>query len=498
MILAWGLAFCLVISLSPFPLLSQTEEGSPSRRARPTAAVDLTDRARSLPPEFASRALLRLSASPVIPDAEWKTELIEEAYLLGARAQLAYPHDVVGLSADASSRMEFARNDLDSLTLQTHAVEAMLLWNRSRARAMYVGISVAEIPKRTCQEVHVPDVSGYFKTAGLVFAKGFTDREREAEEDVNFLQAVISTVRSPVQVDPAFSLLLTARLMPTQRGQLIGSFSSLLENVSGDDRSFGSTEYRLIPAASPALADNPQVIPALRSYILRHLNGPRCADNIPRAGKTPPSVRNFNGVLTRIDPDAAVYRPIADAEVKRPKDQGTYASQFAWRSARGKELLGMLQWLNHGNRTENGKQLEWTLSERSAGEWRSRYALALKRIEGWKESEEDSPADYLFVVAHTYASLALLAPDPSEREPALARYLQFLEQRYASEGSRNRWFSAVRVLFDRIALTRDEGERSWLIERFKMSSNPVISLYAELESRMGSSRVTKTAVGPLR
>ena len=57
---------------------------------RPLDVLALVDGARALPPEFASDLMLQLAASPAVAETKWKRDLIEEAFLSGAHAQLPY------------------------------------------------------------------------------------------------------------------------------------------------------------------------------------------------------------------------------------------------------------------------------------------------------------------------------------------------------------------------------------------------------------------------
>src|SRR5262249_11521915 len=91
-------------------------------------------------------------------------------------------------------------------------------------------------------------------------------------------------------------------------------------------------------------------------------------------------------------------------------------------------------------------------------------------IEGWAVDEEPSPEDYLFMVAHTYATLAGLIPPGPLRDNTMGRYLNFLETRYAEAENRNVWFTPVKQM-----LQKREG---WVLERMAHSRNPVIAAYA--------------------
>ena len=150
-------------------------------------------------------------------------------------------------------------------------------------------------------------------------------------------------------------------------------------------------------------------VPALRSYIVRQVSGPRCSDSI-KAGQLPPSVTQFNKLASTLDSAAERFKPITKQEVQPLKDDGTYAQQFPWQSARSKQVLDALKWLTHGNRNLPDSQRFWTIEERSTVEWNARYLDLVKLIEGWKEDEEESPEDYLFMVSHTYSALAKLVP----------------------------------------------------------------------------------------
>lgn len=458
----------------------------PAKKERSFQALRFVDRARTLPPEFAATALLRIAQRPLIADAKWKIELIEEAFHFAGHAQLPYRQQVIGLSTDSRTYLKFYPNDLEALTLQSQAVEAMLLIDRARGLELFERIRLPEIAARTCQDVNIPDLKVFYRLAGKIFDSAFTDKQRKAEEHIRFLDRIILTVKSPAQVEPALHLILSANLQPNQRMSLAGKFATVLDQVSGDDRTFGATEAMAVPGASPELNNAVVILPALRSYLVRRLSGPRCHDNMPPAGQMSKAASNFNGLIARIDKEGAIYRLIAESEVRPGEDEGTFKNEFAWRSNRGKEVLSALQWLNHGNRAAVlGQPRKWTLEERNTEAWRSRYDATMKLIEGWKESEEETAEDYIFVVSHTYQNLAELAPTEDGRNRSMESHLRFLEQRYAGMESRNFWYAAIRMVFDRLKASRDEHEKAWLLGHLTRSANPVISLYAQLELEFG-------------
>ena len=466
------------------PSEAQGNEEAKPRITRATDAINLVERARSLPPEFAAKAFLRLIRTPLIADSKWKIELIEEAFQSGGKAQMPFRYEVIGLSADSRTRLEFSANDLEALSIQIEAVEAMLQLDKGRASKLFESISIQEIPTRTCQDANIPNLSAYYGMAEKIFETTFTAKQRKEEDDIRFLENVVLTIRSPSQVESALNIVLTTNLTKSQRSFLLSKFAAILDGMGGDDRTFGATQATLIPDALPALAETIVIIPALRSYVVRQLRGPRCHDNIAPLGQLPLVARNFNGFIARIDKEGTTYRAIAETEIKSVKDEGTFKSEFAWRSSRGKEVLGALQWLTHGNRSGQGKTQAWTLDERKMEQWQDRYDSTLKLIEGWKESEEESPEDYTFVISITYKTLATLAIGEAARNRAIDSYLRFLEQRYTSTNSRNLWFASVRMMFDKVSASKDEVEQRWLISHFTRSANPVISVYTDIEQQL--------------
>jgi hypothetical protein len=267
----------------------------------------------------------------------------------------------------------------------------------------------------------------------------------------------------------------------------------VLDRVSGSDRVFNDTEWALVPAAFPEtpaprylprpfLPEAPDVamfLPALRSYIVRQIGGPRCSDHI-KPGKLPQSATNFNTLAAKLDPAALLYKPISEDEAKPLKDDGAYKYELPWKSQRAKDVLAAEQWLSHGNRQLPDDQRFWTLEERSRDEWTVRYQDAMKLLAGWKEEEEASVDTHFWLVAQAYSDLATLVPPGPARENAMGVYLNFLETRYAAVKSRNLWFVWVRDMLDSARLAKDPAERTWILDHLGRSANPVIALYANL------------------
>jgi hypothetical protein len=192
----------LLLAIAP----ASAQDAAPKR---PVEIQALVDRARGLPQEFSADLHLNLAASPLIADTQWKRELIEEAFLSGARAPLPYrrrgePH------TDSRTAKQVEANDLEALTLQTRAVEAMLAFDPQRALAMYDAIAAPDLPPVPCTEIITPNVAAWYDIAAKVFERGFTAKQREKGDDLHFLKQRIAAMRSPSQVVPSLRLILSA------------------------------------------------------------------------------------------------------------------------------------------------------------------------------------------------------------------------------------------------------------------------------------------------
>jgi truncated hemoglobin YjbI len=443
---------------------------------RPDDILALVDRARALPPEFASDLMLKLAASPRVAEKQWKRELIEEAFLSGAHAQLPY-YQRGAPGTDERESQEAWPNDLEALTLQTRAVEAMQPLDPQRARALFEDIVYPELPFVSCQEVKTPNLEKYFSAAIRVFERGFTPRQREKEDDIAFLKQLIGRIRTPSEVTPALRMLVEVRLSPVHRTEVVAMFAAALDRITAGDRLYAAREMELVTTALPEVHETAMFLQALRSYIVRHVSGPQCSDSA-RGNAIRPSVEQFNNMIARMKLQGV--QPISADEAKPAKDAGTYERHLFWLSARSKQVLESLRWLEHGNRNLPDNQRFWTLAERSTDEWNARAQDLLKLIEGWSQDEEPSPEDYLFMVAHTYATLAGLIPPGPARDNEMGRYLNFLETRYAETENRNLWFVHVDRMLRSAADANDPKERQWILDRMARSRNPVIAAYAQI------------------
>jgi hypothetical protein len=446
------------------------------------------DQARALPAEFHADVLLRLAGSSLVTEASWKQELIEEAFWSGSNASLPYmQHAEAG--SDSLAVNAVRANRLEALTLQAKAAQTMLSLNSGKALRLFEQIPPVILPKLTCANVSTPDVVDYYQTAVFVFESSFTAKQRTQGEDVALLRQLVASVEAPAQVPPVLEMLFAVKLAPVQRRDLLSLLGDELEEISRSDREYGAAETALVSAFAPEhiRPDETAIfLPALRSYIVRHVSGHRCTDNIPAAGKLAKSAEQFNNFVGKLDPAGSRYKQISAEEAKPAGDDGTYKQSLIGQSPQSEVIHDALRWLTHGDRaTPDGKVIRWTLEERSSQNWLERFDDASKLVHALKESDEASPEAFFCEKSDALNILAALAPPSPTRDRAMEEYREFLEDYYPSIQNPNLWFTMFRHMLYTARFADDPKERVWISEQLARSSNPIIAVYAKLEQRIG-------------
>jgi hypothetical protein len=469
-------------------LLQIQTSGSPINSKRPPSIVALVDQARALPEEFSADLLLRLASSQLIPDLKWKEELIEEAFWSGPRASLPYLQYSVDRSDSVASNAVRA-NLHEALTLQTRAVEAMLSLDSQRALRLYEQIVLPTLPKLACTDATTPDLSAYYQTAAALFESGFTPKQRAKGDDLHFLTQRASSVESPSQVSPALRMIFAVKITNTQRNDLLSILATRLNTISSTDRTYGSAEAGLIPAINQDRFDSSDaavLLPPLGAYIVRHVSAKRCTDNIPAEGKLSPSAQQFNDLAAKFDATVGGFKPITAKEAQPSGDDGTCPRVLFWQSPYSKQVDAALRWLTHDNRVKDGEAQRWTLEELSNQDWLAHFDDAANLIDDWKEQNENSREEYVYMKCHALMTLALLAPPGPTRDRNMAVYIAFLGQGYAAIPNHNFWFTLVRHILYEARFSDDPKQTTWILDQLARSSNPIIALYATLERRLGA------------
>src|SRR5215203_3933611 len=120
-LLAMRFSICLLLALSLSPAFGQS---AGERRE----VDELLDRVRAVAPEFSADFILRIAGDSKLGlSKDERIELVEEAFRLGAQAQMPWPVGGRGYHTDTRPgwREFSSETGLNSLQLQTRAIEAM-------------------------------------------------------------------------------------------------------------------------------------------------------------------------------------------------------------------------------------------------------------------------------------------------------------------------------------------------------------------------------------
>lgn len=459
----------------------------------------LADRARSLPPEFAADALIRIAESGKVADRNWKRGLLEDAFTFAAGAQQPYKRRAaVGGGTDARSgfTVRAFTQDLDACSLQCRAVNAMLALDAGKARELFNEIPPPRIPRLECEDALVYDVSAFYETLTKIVNTTFTAKELREEEHVAFAVRFLAGISSPAQVAPAAKMLAGLHVNPAQLEALTQSFSGALKGLSGDDRSFSWTVGPDSPLGSAIalLAEtlkrqgisNYALLEGYRGYLANHFSGNRCelllsSSSLITPGGTPPNpgfpeaATFFNDKLRAesFPPDIALAALTPD-DLKPAKTEGGMKREAGWDS---QEMTGLVTKYRRLVFGEGGQP--YSPEQKDGVEWRSQLDDYMGALASWTGNQSGDAADYFRQKCLLYTNLIGLVPNGRERDSVLRSLLAFLKQNSFQNENRIEWFYAVNSLLARVAT--DPRGLAQLAAEMRECDDPVISLYASLE-----------------
>jgi len=406
--------------------------------ARPPALVDLADLARGQPPEFAADALLRIADAPNLTDVAWKREILEDAFHLAAGAQQPFAR-VRWKGSPASLFDKAYAQGLDALSLQSKAVDAMLAIDFKKARELLGEIPAPRIPRLTCDDALVYDVSIFYTTVGEVAVRAFSAKEASQEKPFQLLERYAADATSPAQAAPIARMLAGASVKREQFEALVNSFAGALGQIPGDDRSFSAAMADADAGIASLAAEcarrrinRAPLVDAWGAYKARQLSGARCADAAARGSQ-------------------------GAGECKSPQCR---------------QLAAQFQDLIMGT---SGFALP--AAQKSTSEWGSRLRQYLAALADWKQ--DDDPVEYFRAKSQFYGVLFEVTPNGAERDLLLRALLGWLQQNGYQRDHPAEWFYPVNRLI--IQAFADPVGMKAAIAELRRSPDPVIALYAQLE-----------------
>lgn len=456
----------------------------------PPTLVDLADRARSLPAEFAADALLRIADAPQVTDAAWKGALIEDAFRRAGAAQEPYARRA-WLEARAGKWGRAFAQGLDACTLECRAVHAMLALDRKKARELFAEIPPLKLPRLSCDDPLVYDVSIYYATLGEVVEQAFSPKEIAEEEPLHWVTRYTAAITSPVETGPAAHILAGAPLKPAQLAAAVSSWAGALASVADDDRSFsasisGQTELAgLVQACTRHEISPMPLLDAWRAYLVRHLSGARCADTVSEQ----PRGTSF-GMTARLTQEQTYSGPLGPAQFFNDHLRTGELHAIAGDEAKPAKVEGQARAMAGCESTECsqlGKQfaalllnpagVSYTEEQRAGGEWGAKLREYLAALAAWKGAGD--PAECFRAKSHFYVDLFSVTPVGPNRDAVLGALLAWLQQNAYQREHRAEWFYPVNLLI--IRAFADPVVMKAVIGDLRKSPDPVISFYTELE-----------------
>jgi hypothetical protein len=458
------------------------------------AAADLSpliDSARSAPPEFAADALIRLAELDSLPRAR-RIELLEEAFHAGGLAQApSKRHSALSRQEGPARFLNRAYDqELDALSLRVRAVEAALPLDVVKARGWFATIQPPVVPRLSCDDFLVYDLSRFYETLGRV-VQSFPEQEKAKGDAFRLLRGYTAAITSPVQVAPLARVLTAAPVSDDDFVALISLFGVALGKISGDDRSF--TYSRSVGTEIQALAAecrrrNVSPLPLLESYrfyLVTNLSAARCADDDQLAGGGGVSFGLASGIS--LDPLASDYIRFFNEKLRTGplprigEEDATPArlegAATGLRTCRDEECQSISKISRELVLTPEGTP--YLPAQRNSEEWRKRFDALLEALANWKTSAQETPIEQFREKSDGYALLLNLAPDAHSREAVIHAEIGFLAKNPVAGTNRAEWLLPVNSLLGRIAL--DPAGFGKIAAELRESSDPVIALYARLD-----------------
>lgn len=436
----------------------------------------ILDLATSVPPELAAYAQLRVVEAHGVTQQDQVIQLIESSYRLAG--QSPYPVRMTsggGGDARAGYLAAALGQNLDTLSLQTEAVLAMLKLDPERARDLFQQMRPLRLVPRTCSDSLLYAPSAYYRAAGAIYSRGFSQEEQAKGLPADFLESVFREVSQASQVVPAMTQLYEQHLDPDQQARMEAAFSRAISNVRGDSRSFTATQSMLSVLATRiarnAGLSHRALLEGTRTYLVANASGPQCQSGSSIGPPLSATSSDPYPDLNRIFQQYGI-KPITPDEVKPASIISTNQNQQPpyWSSATAKQLRADESALRSGDKTSM--------------QWQEQAEAFLTELRGWIDpSTEPSPDDFYIEKAVLFSDLVATAPvDSAAYNEALRDYMSFLSDQPESDYVRIFQLWSMRELVQRGRRDRSSAAqgRQQLEAAAHAAPNPSIALFGYL------------------
>ncbi len=342
-------------------------------------SADLLDRIYSAPPEIAANILLR----NLDKDRAKRGAQLEEVFRLAGQAKMPFPVMAQANSDTlAGKQMEARLEQLDGLSLQVRAVRSMISVNPQRALEMAIEMPVPAPPLISCKDASVAQLDQYYGLVLDMARRGFTAKQREDGEHLQYMLRVIYASIRPEQLQGATALVRTYEGPEEEMAALYAALASSLRAASANPRAFASTPALAMEMeALQKRARSPVLDEALAAYLKTQRSEEACGP-----------AENF---------------------------------QF-WENGESREISKELSKLRPA-------------PAKPDADWESRYTAALHRVESWLKEDETPAMAHFHMKALAFRSLLEASATDDLLGKTVASFIAFLKDAPAKMESPAEW-----------------------------------------------------------
>ncbi len=398
-------------------------------------------------PEFAAEAMIRDAAR--LPRKE-RVLMLDEAFLAARSA--VWPLPLVPLppyeiDTEEGYRAYGAELKLDRVSLQARAVEALLPLDPLLSRLRFEEIPLAPLPRMDCDDTLYPDVSDYYRVAGMVLRDGFTAEERAKGRDEELAGQLVRSVSTVLQLLPLLESL--GGPGPYLCGPNLATLAGMIEGLRDGPRAMeafliSATPHGALAAVQrtcPQDAGPQMIVEAMRKRIVGSLSSVRCAGALSKEA-LPAQMGRWNRYWFS-------SRPITAEEVRSFRTAPRKPYLRMWTEGTAQSFMRRAKEANANARlaTVEAKQRE--------------FDEMLKDIEDWKPAKDEKALAHLHRRCVLLQGLIERAPDPVRRQAAVDRLAYTLAGATTERtASPSEWMYHARVLA-RLARSSDKVEPNW-------------------------------------
>ena len=453
---------------------------------RDAAIESLIQDAAGLPPEFNADVLIRVAGSTRVVELAWKREMLEEAFFRAYAAPVAYRRTSVRVPPDSrqGALTQAYDTQIARVPLQVRAAQLMAFVAPIRARELFEWIDLNLAPA-VCSDVLVPAVDEYYGALSTLARTTFTPSERG--DALRFLELYLWRAHLPTEMPAVARALVRFRPSAIEATYLETFYHQLLDSGTSDPRGFSVADIDIVGSSADLQgADRGRNVPgwfvmdSLKAYLLKHLNGPRCADSATESFV--PSAFNAAARLLHADPIAEVT-PINAEAIRPSRLLGGARIDLYWQTFAARRLYEMWMALRGTGQNPVPERV------RRTAEWRDNADRFITELNQWTGRSEESERDYLYQKATLFANLLDLMPSSSVRIRGLRDFIDFMRHADTDRDQRALWFVFVNRLLE---LSRGNDRRDALT-LMEQSGQPTLATYARLERMMPPQRRTADA-----